>query len=364
MHVIADSMIGIGFHSVLCLWLCLCEGLRYHTAKAARKRAGHQKQILELRRATKALAESGVSRYSACESPSDYLTSYYDEFGDMDNSGPSAYMNLRLKHDPCGDGWADFLLPKMFLFILGACAVVVTSLFRFSCSAIDDESILDGVLSGSATGSIFTRKVFIVSSITQLAILALWAVLIVRAALKTGAQLRKEPFLSTRPAQLAFRIMMSILVLEIVSFLLPLSADMISLFEAVSTERNVGSPSSLGHGGDGLVYKTSSDYYVGSTTGSLTDVLMKIVVHASQRFPYSGTAASLGPGEILYVTTGEKLRYTNYSYIIIGILSSPSRHSSYSGCGLHFLAFLIIHHGGSPRKWIVSSKTQRESTQR
>jgi hypothetical protein len=227
MHVIADSVIGIGLHGVLFVWLCLCQGLRYHTASNARKRADRQKQILELRRATKFLASSARSQYDACASPSDNLASYFDEYGDL--QGTTMYNSL--KHDPLGDGCADFLLPKVFLCAIGSFTTVVTSLFRFSCSDLEDNCKLHGFLSRFVSDpDLFGEynEVFVVWSVTQLVILALWAVLIIKEALKTGEILKREPFLSTRPVQLSYRILMSILVLGIASFVLPLSLDLIS----------------------------------------------------------------------------------------------------------------------------------------
>jgi len=299
MRFIADSSVGIGFHSILGLWLCLLEGLRYHTAKSARKRAEHQKQILELRRATKFLASSGVPRYSSIESPSEQLTSYFDEFGDLHNAGPSAWTNLRLEHDMCGDGWADFILPKFFLFLLGACAVIVSSLARFSYSAMDDSVMPDGVLERFSVDTSFFiehRRVFVISSVVQIAILGLWAFLIIRAALKTGRLLRKEPFLSTRPAQLAYRVLMSILVLGVASLLLPVFTEMFS----VANEYSTTSHAPNFHGD--LQPTSASEYYFNEDTKSLYTMLMTIVINVMQRFPYSGSAASLGPGEIVYCT--------------------------------------------------------------
>jgi len=291
MRIIVDSLVGIGFHSILCLWLCLLEGLRYHTAKSARKRADHQKQILELRRATNFLASSGVSKYSSIESPSTHLNSYFDEFGDLHNAGPSAWTNLRLEHDMCGDGWADFLLPKLFVFFLGACAVIMSSLSRFSYFMMHGTSMVDGVLERFSIDASFLMKhhrVFVFSSVVQIAILGLWAVLIIRAALKTGKLLRKEPFLSTRPAQLAYRVLMSILVLGVTSLLLPIFTD----------EYSTASPGANFH----RDIQPSSEYYFNEEMKSLHSMLMIIVQNAMQRFPYSGTAASLGPGEIIYCT--------------------------------------------------------------
>ena len=282
MHVMADLIMGIGFHGLLFTWLCLCQGLRYHTASHARKRADHQKQILELRRATKYLASSESSQYNSCASPSDHLASYFDEFGDL--HGTTA-INIRLKHDPCGDGCVDFLLPKVLLFLIGICAAFTTSVFRYSCSFIEDENsshnMMERLVFERTILINFTyNEVFVLSSLAQLGILSSWGILIVKDALRTGVLLRKEPFLSTRPAQLAYRVLMSILVLGVASFLLPFLSDW-------SAAQKVWRNSTVNEDGD----------------ESLFEVFLTILVHATQRFPYSGTAASLGPGEMIYVTT-------------------------------------------------------------
>jgi hypothetical protein len=304
LHIIADSLIGIGFHSILCLWLCLCEGLRYHTAKAARKRATHLKEILELRRATQYLAKDGASKYSSIDSPSHHLTSYFNEFGDLYGSGPSAWMNLRLEHDPFGDGWADFLVPKLCLFFMGICTVILTSYFRFYASVLTEEGIFGSILKRLSVDASFLKDnnfVFTISSTVQFIILALWAILIIRAAIKTGTVLKKEPFLSTRPAQLAYRILMSILVLGVTSFIIPFSLDMLSFFNEWSTMRNTASGIDVRHNAT-LIYETSSEYYLNQSDLTAFKIMMAILLHATHRFPYCGTALSLGPGEIIYVT--------------------------------------------------------------
>eukprot|EP00557_Chaetoceros_sp_GSL56_P006505 CAMPEP_0176504310 /NCGR_PEP_ID=MMETSP0200_2-20121128/15861_1 /TAXON_ID=947934 /ORGANISM="Chaetoceros sp., Strain GSL56" /LENGTH=1635 /DNA_ID=CAMNT_0017903725 /DNA_START=200 /DNA_END=5107 /DNA_ORIENTATION=- len=304
LHIIADSLIGIGFHSVLCLWLCLIEGLRYHTATAARKRAMHLKEILELRRATQFLAKEGASKYNSIDSPSHHLTSYFDEFGDLHGSGPSAWMNLRLKHDPFGDGWADFLVPKLFLFIMGICTVIFTSYFRFFSTDVTNTGIFHSILLRFSIDPPFLKDdyfVFTISSSVQFIILALWALLIIRAAFKTGAILRKEPFLSTRPAQLAYRVLMSILVLGVTSFVLPFSVDLLSFFKEWSTMRNSASSIDM-KGNATLIYETSSECYLNQNKMTVVKLMMTILLHATHRFPYCGTALSLEPGEIIYVT--------------------------------------------------------------
>uniref|UniRef100_A0A7S3PV14 Fungal lipase-type domain-containing protein n=1 Tax=Chaetoceros debilis TaxID=122233 RepID=A0A7S3PV14_9STRA len=293
MHFIADSIIGIGFHSFLCLWLCLCQGLRYHTAKSARQRADRQKEVLTLRRAAMYLSSSAnrESMYNSYGSTTDHVASYYDEFGDVHGS----WKSLRLKHDPCGDGWADFLLPKMALLLLGASAAIFSSALRFSCDfgkSYEWSTI-------AATKEL--PDTFVVASIFQVAILSLWCILIIRAAVRTGHLLRKESFLSTRPAQLAYRILMGILILGICSVLIPLIIDVSNMMKKWKILQWIGDYRTV-EGASGLVYSSSSDYYIGEINRSTTDIMLNIALHAYQRFPYSGSAASLGPGEIIYIT--------------------------------------------------------------
>lgn len=192
MRVLADCMVGIGLHSIFALWLCVMEGLRNHTAKAARKRAEHQKQIIELQRASTYLASSGLSNHNP-DSPSNHLVSYFDEFGDMYGSGSSA--NLRLDHDLCGVNWFDFIVTKLLLLSLGIVTTIGSSIFRFSFSSIDENDPTLELLKSFNIDPIFLREhrhLYLISTALQLAIFALWAVLIVRAALKTGRVLRKQ----------------------------------------------------------------------------------------------------------------------------------------------------------------------------
>jgi hypothetical protein len=48
LHIAADATIGIGVHGILFVYLCLFHGFRYHTAAVSKKRAEHQRQILQL----------------------------------------------------------------------------------------------------------------------------------------------------------------------------------------------------------------------------------------------------------------------------------------------------------------------------
>jgi hypothetical protein len=281
MHISADSLIGIGIHGILCLWLCLLHGLRYHTAEMARKRGENQKQQLEVQKSINFLRHSGHPSYSTNKPLSDDVLSYYDEYGDFHGTGTSSTI-FRMKHDPCGDHWADFLLPKVFFFFVGVSSVVISAYYRFS----------EGP-SGNSHSMVQSHSIYAASSLLQLLVLFIWVTSIIRAALKTGAALRKEPFLSTRPAQLAFRILMSMIILGATSLVILFSADVYAFIK----EWESGSRDETG-----LNYQNSKDYTLGVRSPVSVDILLRVASYAVRRLPYIGTAASLGSGEILFIT--------------------------------------------------------------
>lgn len=276
-------MIGIGVHGILMLWLCLFCGLRYHTAAITRQRAKQQRQLLQLRRTAKYIGEANQSMYGTEDSISRYTAAYYDQFGDVDGSGSVSH--LRMKHDPCGDSWADFLLPKVFIFLLGATSVLITASCRFPADGDDAATLSPEALRRY-------NAIYIFSSTVQLLILINWVFLIIRNAILTGAKLRKEPFLSTRPAQLAFRVMSGTLFLGIGALAVPIVMDVLKLIKQWY----------LGKAGDRHQLDPATEAH-GTAGSSALDVLLRVLFHVSQRFPYSGTASSIGPGKILYVTT-------------------------------------------------------------
>jgi len=289
MRIIADTMIGIGIHGVLCLWLCLMQGLRYHTAEMARKRAENQKKQLQVRSAISYLSSSVQSTDSTYGSLSGKnIFDFYDEHGDFDGNGRTSWVNLRLKHDPCGDNWPDFLLPKLFLFAIGVSSVLVSTLSRFP-----DET-------HHALGSfslIQYHDIYTASSLLQTIVLGFWAILIFRAALKTGEALKMEPFISTRPVQLAFRILMSMIMLGAASVIIMFSAHINSLNQQWISKQH--SPQTQGlRGSDSPFHGESKNY----TTYSAIKVIFRVILHVSERIPYVGTASCLGPGEIFFFT--------------------------------------------------------------
>lgn len=276
MHIVANILTGIGLHCLLCLWLCLFEGLRYHTADQARKRAEFQKEVLEIRRTSEYLNPKNSS--------STYYIDYFEEFGDINGVYGT---NLRLKHDPCGEYWADFLIPKLALVAIGTCMVIISSSNKLSPASVNDNesSILE------------INEVVWYTSLFQIMILCLWTYLIVKEALKTGDLLRKEPFLSTRPAQLAYRFLMSILMLGVASIILPL---VFALFSKVADFEN-SSTKNFYSNNSSLMESSSRVSWKGIKT-VLNDAIDQFVLNATELFPFSCSASSMRSGDIIYIT--------------------------------------------------------------
>ena len=208
-RTISDIMVGVGVQGMLMMWLFVVQGVRYHTASFALRREKHQRQLLELRRAAKYVADSKQGNYGTDEVHlSAYMDEFFERFGDVDGIRSVGDLAIRLKSDPCGDSWADFLLPKLLLFSIGVAAVVITAVVRFPTST-NSNVVLD-------PSRLHTLNVLYVgSSIIQMLVLIYWIYLILRNTFLTGAKLRKEPFLSTRPAQLAYRVLLGMLLLGV-----------------------------------------------------------------------------------------------------------------------------------------------------
>jgi hypothetical protein len=279
MHAAADCIIGVGVFGILMILHCLFHGLRYHTAEVTRRRAKQQRQVLELRRAATYLVKTDGTHDETEDAISRYLHEYYETYGDADGSGFSA-LETRLRHDPCGDDWPDFLLPKLLLFFLAITSVVTASLYRFPVA---------NTVHLSQQELHHYNTMYITSSFVQLFIAFAWMVMIARQASRTGWMLRKEPFLSTRPAQLAYRIFISILLLGLVDFILPFFVEFYFLLKKWTFDEST--EVSNDRVGDQEIMESST-----------IDVMLRVLTKVSQRFPYSGSAASVGPGKILYAT--------------------------------------------------------------
>ena len=98
LRITADSLIGIGTHGILCIWLYILTGLKYHTSEMAIKRAENKRRHLELQKTINFLRSSGHSRY-------DNVHNYYEDNGESYAGYGTSWTHLRMKHDPCGDSW-------------------------------------------------------------------------------------------------------------------------------------------------------------------------------------------------------------------------------------------------------------------
>ena len=195
----SDSLSGISVHGILFLWLCLAHGLRYHTREIARRRFDQHRRVLELRKATRHMSPTNEIEDSGQWSR---VRWYSEQYGDVDGSIGSS-MALRMKHDIHSDSFVEFMLPKMTLLTVGIVAAVTAAASRFPMS--ESKSTSDRVeLNPDRFGQ--GSKVYVISSIIQLIVVQIWTIFIVYTSFVTGERLRREPFLSTRPAQLAFRV--------------------------------------------------------------------------------------------------------------------------------------------------------------
>ena len=181
LNMIAEASSGAGIQGCALIYLCLVQGFRYHNGTRSKRRAELQRKALQLRRAAKMLSDGKDDHKDFIHSPR-IVQNYYEEVGDTD--GITFTGNLRLPSDPCADGWADFLLPKMPLLLIGVLSTIVTSFSRPSNS-----------------------KLYVIGTIVYTITLSIWVFLALVALYQTGERLKREPFLGTRPAQLAYRIL-------------------------------------------------------------------------------------------------------------------------------------------------------------
>ena len=284
---------------------CLMQGLRYHTASFNRKRAKQQRKVLELTKTANHLAREGHPYYGSDMPASSYTAAFYERYGDTDGAAFAGALHSRLRHDPCGSQWADFLLPKLALLSIGIVCVVLGAMSRFPGKiAIGHQSRLY-INANTATlnrdALAIYKTIYVVSSFGQLSVLLCWGLLILWNTVNTGRRLKKEPFLSTRPTQLAYRVLTGILFLGFMALVVPF---LLELIVAIAKWLGIDNHrSNYQTNGSDLIHHTSSGFYLGyDSQVSPLEILVRVVVHATSRFPYSGTAASIGPGKILYVT--------------------------------------------------------------
>jgi hypothetical protein len=277
--IASDACRGIGMHGILMVYACLFHGLRYHTAERSRIRAERQRKALQLRRAVKYL-EGSSQQYKSVSSPI-AVEAYYEEYGDVDGSAFKSH--LRLPNDPCSSGCADFLLPKLMLWLVGVASVAVASFCRLHeqtapVTIQTARSAFDGLISDPSADDVL----YMLSSLGEVLTTLAWIFLIVPGAFATGECLKREPFLGTRPAQLAFRVMFAQIALGV-------SALVVSLALHIAETRTEWSGKNI----DVTAFdhlKTIS----GLIIGGLDD--------AVSHFPFIGTGVDQGFGRLLCIT--------------------------------------------------------------
>lgn len=112
------------------------------------------------------------------------------------------------------------------LLLIGIVSTITAAISRFPLSEMES---MNPRTSAFLNPDQFGRgsKVYVISSVIQIIVIQIWGISIIYNAFITGERLRREPFLSTRPAQLAFRVLSAILLLgvgfstSLVRFLFP-----------------------------------------------------------------------------------------------------------------------------------------------
>mmetsp|Transcript_18045 Transcript_18045/g.43378 ORF Transcript_18045/g.43378 Transcript_18045/m.43378 type:complete len:1693 (+) Transcript_18045:233-5311(+) len=297
----ADSLSGISVHGILFLWLCLVHGLRYHTADIGRRRFDQHQRVLELKKATGHISPTNKIE----DNQWGMVKWYYQQYGDFYGVGTAHSMALRMKHDNASDSFVEFMFPKMSLLVIGIVSSVTAAASRFPMSESSDLSEREE-LNPDRFGS--GSKVYVTSSIVQLVVIQIWCLFIVYTSFITGERLRREPFLSTRPAQLAFRVLSGIVLLGFgfsISLFFIHSLNLVS--NENSTSANVVSENEV-------TYDTSEGN--AESLDSMADILLNLIRHMSA-IPYVGTASNIGPGKILYATACS---------LVVAFLFLPSSH--------------------------------------
>jgi hypothetical protein len=201
---------------------------------------------------------------------------FYREFGDVDGSTFTSH--LRLPSDPLGDGWIDFFLPKLALWFVGIFCVTISAYCRF----LPDKERGANSFSATHVGYSSIDMIYMSCSVIQVFTIVLWIYFIVAAMAFTGEELNRQPFLATRPAQLAYRVLFAHTALAITALLAAFLLYIENLQNAWHSETIEVS----------LEQREKS--FFGLILGAIENVI--------SQFPYSGTATTVGFGRLLCVT--------------------------------------------------------------
>ena len=303
LHIAADATIGIGVQGVLFVYLCLFRGLPFHTAIVTKRRTEHQRRMLELRRAAKYVAKAEHPASPTDEGVSNYINDYFDRFGDVDGSASAAF--LQLPNDPCSDGWFDFVFLKLLLLLIGIASVVGTAYCRFPPTEQNAEEMTENMIHR-------LKWAYIVCIGVQFLTLIVWMLLILIASVDAGTKLRKEPFLSTRPVQLAYRVLLVHISLGFTVLVLSITSN----FSSIMNKWKLVGP--LTHPG-----------MHGDDESSSLEIAIRVLSGIARHFPYSGTASSVGSGKILFATIS--ILITAFIFLPAHILDDDDDDEQFSG---------------------------------
>lgn len=219
---------------------------------------------------------------------------YFCLLGDVDGGGAVTTSVMRHKHDLNSDSFVEFIFPKVLLLAVGIVSTVIAATSRFPESGVgrmnqSSASFLNPDQFGGR------GQLYVFSSVVQILVIQLWGIMIVCTSFVTGERLRREPFLSTRPAQLAFRVLSSILLLGI--------AISITLFlgHTLNAFGDYEATAMLSMDGGDFIFDTSVGSR-GESWDSKADVLFGIIRRVSAEVPYVDTSFNIGPGKVLYAT--------------------------------------------------------------
>lgn len=219
---------------------------------------------------------------------------HHFSLGDVEGGGADISSALRHKHDIDADSFIEFLIPKMLLLVIGVVSTVTAANCRFPESQIGRMNHTSAAfLNPDRFGG--RGQLYVFSSIVQIIVIQLWGVVIIMTSFVTGERLRREPFLSTRPAQLTFRVLTSILLLGFVISITLFSMYTSSVFGNDQTD-------SLSIGDQDFVFDTSAEGGSESSWDSKADILFRFIRRVSADVPYVDTSFNIGPGKLLYAT--------------------------------------------------------------
>jgi hypothetical protein len=247
------------------------------------------------------------------------------------------------------DSFIEFIIPKTLLLFIGLLSTVTAATSRFPESHV-------GRLNQSSASFLNPDRfggrgqLYVFSSIVQIVVIQLWGVMIIITSFVTGERLKREPFLATRPAQLSFRVLTSVLLL---GFVISIS---LFLMYTKSVFGNQGD-TMMSMDGDEFVFDTS----VGSgveTWDSKADVLFRLIRRVSVEVPYVDTSFNIGPGKLLYATGKPRCFYEHRIYqslisfvaLVFGPLTACSLVAAY--------IFLPSSHFCPRDKMLVNDETE------